>query len=82
MDPKGSFTFARPGRANGPQGFVCVYEKAWGADEEPAEGVWWQGGHVNEGANVNGLQGIWASDGAWRNANGKKAVRERAYKCV
>jgi hypothetical protein len=43
-------------------GFVCVYERAWDADEEPAEGVW-LGGHPNTdagcmGASANGLQGI------------------------
>jgi len=27
------------GHVNGPQAFVCVYERAWHADEESAEGV-------------------------------------------
>jgi hypothetical protein len=50
------------GHTNGPQGFVCVYERAWDSDEEPAEGVW-LGGHPNTDAgcmdvSANGLQGI------------------------
>ena len=63
MDLNGSFACTEAsGSCEWTQGFVCVCERAWDADEEPTEGVW-LGGLLNTDAgrmdaSANGLRGI------------------------